>query len=160
MEVIFTKVSIISATISAVFIVIIAYSIIRMAMMDKADLETRDRMIREYAEKQLEESKNPRWELIENLITSPVEADWRVAIIEADVLLEEVLNNSGFSGKGVGEMLTNSNPKSFATYQYAWEAHKIRNEIAHQGSSYKMTREDALRTINMYKGVLEEFGVI
>jgi hypothetical protein len=160
MDVIFTKISIISATFSAFFIVIASYAIIRMAMMQKKQSMHRDFLIKQYSDKITENSKNPKWELVENLVTSPAEADWRVAIIEADVMLEDVLQSSGFSGQGIGEMLTNANPKSFSTYQYAWDAHKIRNNIAHLGSSYKITKDDALRTINMYKGVLEEFGVI
>jgi hypothetical protein len=57
-------------------------------------------------------------------------------------------------------MLTNADPKSFSTYKYAWEAHKVRNDIAHQGTSYKLTKDDTIRTISMYRGVLEEFSVV
>ncbi len=159
-EVLLTKVGIISGTISAFFIAIIAYSIIRMFMIQKHEADHRDHAIAENIYKKAEEAKNPRWEVIENLILSPAEADWRVAIIEADVLLEESLIYSGFTGTGVGEMLTNSSPASFRTYQFAWDAHKVRNDIAHEGSSYKLSKEDAVRTLSMYRATLEEFGVV
>lgn len=159
-EVLFTKISIISGTISAFFAVIAAYAIIRMFMIQKHEIEHRDHAVHEYLSKKAYDAKNPRWELIQNLIQSPAEADWRMAIIEADVLLEEALIYAGFTGFGVGEMLTSANPKSFSTYQAAWEAHKVRNDISHMGSTFKLTKEDAIRTLNLYRLVMEEFGII
>lgn len=156
----FTKVSIVSGMLSAFFIVIIAYSIIRMFMIQKNEIHHRDNAIHDYAHRMAEAAKNPRWELVEDLLLSGAEADWRVAIIEADVLLEEGLINMGFTGNGVGEMLTNAGENSFRTYRYAWDAHMVRNNIAHGGSTYKLSREDAVKTINMFRGVLEEFGTI
>jgi len=160
MEILLAKISVISGTISAFFIALILYSMIRMFMIQKYEIEHRDHKIHEYADAIIEGAKNPRWEIIENLILSPAEADWRVAIIEADILLEESLTEAGFTGQGIGEMLTNADPKSFSTYKYAWDAHKVRNEIAHQGTNYKLTKDDTIRVISMYRGVLEEFAVM
>ncbi len=129
-------------------------------MIQKHEISHRNHAIHEYQEKSAMQSKNPRWELVENLLQSPAEADWRVAIIEADVLLEEALMSSGFSGGSLGEILTNAGENSFSTYQNAWNAHKIRNDIAHEGSSYKLAKEDAVKTVNMYRTVLEEFGIV
>ncbi len=155
-----TRIGIISGTISALFIVIISYSIIRMFMIQKHEQDHIDHEIHKYQEKLADLARNPRWELIENLVTSTSEADWRVAIIEADVLMEEALEHGGFTGGGVGEMLTNAGPKSFSSYQFAWDAHKVRNDIAHEGSNYALAKEDVIRTIGMYRAVLEEFGII
>ncbi len=156
----FDQIGIISGTLSALFTIIILYSVIRMFMIQKHEQDHIDHEIHNYQNKLADLAKNPRWELIENLVTSTSEADWRVAIIEADVLMEEALEYGGFTGAGVGEMLTNASDKSFKTYQFAWEAHKVRNDIAHGGSNYGLAKEDVIRTIGMYRAVLEEFGVI
>jgi hypothetical protein len=156
----FEQIGIISGTISALFTIIILYSIVRMFMIQKHEQDHIDHEIHNYQHAMDNAAKNPRWELIENLVTSTSEADWRVAIIEADVLMEEALEYGGFTGSGVGEMLTNANEKSFRTYQFAWDAHKVRNDIAHEGSNYSLAKEDVIRTIGMYRAVLEEFGVI
>lgn len=156
----FDQVGIISATLSALFTIIILYCVIRMFMIQKHEQDHIDHEIHNYQHKMQNAAKNPRWELIENLVTSTSEADWRVAIIEADVLMEEALEYGGFTGGGVGEMLTNATPQSFKSYQFAWDAHKVRNDIAHEGSNYNLAKEDVIRTIGMYRAVLEEFGVI
>ena len=159
-SILLNQIGIISGTLSAIFAVIIFYTIIRMFMIQAHEKYNVDHKIDEYQKRVSDAARNPRWELIENLIVSSSEADWRVAIIEADVLLEEALEYGGFTGNGISEMLTNAGERPFASYKYAWEAHKVRNDIAHEGSSYKLAKEDVIRTINMYRSVLEEFGVV
>lgn len=156
----FTQISIVSATLSALFIAITFYAMLRMFMIQKHEKDHVDHAIHEHQARVADAARNPRWELIENLIASASEIDWRVAIIEADVLLEEALEYGGFTGQGIGEMLTSAGERPFSTYKYAWEAHRVRNDIAHEGSNYKLSKVDAVKTIHMYKIVLEEFGVV
>ena len=58
------------------------------------------------------------------------------------------------------EKLKRVEPSDFRTLNSAWEAHKIRNEIAHQGSGYKLTRREAEMAIQLFKQVFEEFYFI
>lgn len=101
-----------------------------------------------------------RWQNILKNIGSPNEGDWRLAIIEADIILDDMLNRMGYHGEGVAEKLKQVEPTDFKTLQSAWDAHKVRNNIAHAGSSYKLSKEDAARTINLFKEVFEEFYFI
>jgi hypothetical protein len=109
------------------------------------------------ADEQLEDS---RWTYIKNLTESGDESQWRQAIIEADIMLEELLTKLGYDGNTIGDKLKMANPKNFHTLNDAWEAHKVRNEIAHQGSTYQLTDHIAYRTINHYENVFREFHVI
>jgi len=101
-----------------------------------------------------------RWAYIMQLIESGQESDWRQAIIESDIMLDEVLDQLGYQGESVGEKLRAVNPAHFRTLNNAWEAHKVRNEIAHQGSSYQLTERLAHRTIANYEAVFREHGEI
>lgn len=101
-----------------------------------------------------------RWNHIMTLIESPHENDWRQAIIEADIMLDDLLSQLGYHGIGVGEKLRAVDPSRFKTLQNAWEAHKIRNEIAHQGSAFPLTDHVAYRTIHNYEAVMREHGEI
>ena len=101
-----------------------------------------------------------RWNHIMQLIESGQESDWRQAIIEADIMLDEVLTQLGYEGDSVGEKLRAVNPARFSTLNNAWEAHKVRNEIAHQGSTYQLGEHLAHRTIANYEAVFREFGEI
>ena len=106
------------------------------------------------------ESKNARWEMIESRASERNPESWRVAIIEADILLEETLSNAGYVGQTLGEKLKSANPLSFTTIQDAWEAHKVRNEIAHTGSDFVLTERVTKETLVRFERVFREFGVI
>lgn len=106
------------------------------------------------------ETEHSRWAHIQALVESPNENDWRQAIIEADIMLDDILTMRGFAGESVGEKLKQANPQSFKTLEDAWEAHKVRNDIAHRGSSFHLTGQIAYRTIGRYLNVFEEFHLI
>ncbi len=101
-----------------------------------------------------------RWAYIMQLVETGQESDWRNAIIEADIMLDEVLTQLGYQGDSVGEKLRAVNSAHFQTLNNAWEAHKVRNEIAHQGSAYQLTERLAHRTIANYEAVFREHGEI
>lgn len=98
-----------------------------------------------------------RWDRVTKYVESDNENDLRQAILEADVMLGDLLNKLGYRGQGIGEQLKRANKGDFKTLDDAWEAHKIRNEIAHSGSEYKFTQLEARRVIAMYRKVFEEF---
>lgn len=103
---------------------------------------------------------NKRWQNVIKRMSSPNEGDWRLAIIESDIILNEMLGRMGYHGEGIAEKLKQVEKSDFQTVESAWEAHKIRNEIAHGGSDYHLSRRDAERAINLFKEVFEEFYFI
>lgn len=105
-----------------------------------------------------EEFENhPRWAIVEGYMSSNVEALWRIGIMEADNMLREVLAEKGYVGEDVGEMLMNAR---FKTVQLAWDAHLVRNKIAHEGSGYTLTAREAKRVFALYESVFLELGAI
>jgi hypothetical protein len=103
---------------------------------------------------------HPRWEHIQTLLEGAGLSQWREAIIEADIMLDDVLTKQGYTGAGIGEKLKSVDETEFKTLQDAWEAHKVRNQIAHQGSTFDLSETVAQRTIAHYEAVFREFGVI
>ena len=93
-------------------------------------------------------------------MNSPNSSDWRLAIIEADSILEGLLEEKGFPGIGIGERLKNISPGNLASLQAAWEAHLVRNRIAHEGLEFELTERDARRTISLYEMVFRELGFL
>lgn len=102
---------------------------------------------------------NPRWKRIEQLAAGASPSEWREAIIEADIMLEDVLTRQGYTGVGVGEKLRAVDRAGFDTLSDAWEAHKVRNQIAHEGSAFDLSETLARRTLAHYEAVFREFGV-
>ncbi len=104
--------------------------------------------------------KNERWLHVIELVGSANVNDWRQAIIEADVLLDKLLEELGLSGESLGEKLKSANRTHFTTLDLAWEAHKMRNDLAHGGSEVTLTQREARRTIDLFRQVFEEFEYI
>ncbi len=104
--------------------------------------------------------KNQKWEKVIEHINSTNSSDWKLAIIEADIMLDDLLRASGYHGDSVGEMLKAVEKSDFTTIEAAWEAHKTRNQIAHQGSGFDLAERDAKRVISLYESVFKEFKII
>ena len=106
------------------------------------------------------EVEHSRWSYIKGLVESSEQSDWRQAIIEADIMLDELLTKQGYVGNSIGDKLKTANPAHFHPLNDAWEAHTVRNDIAHRGSEFQLTDHVAYRTINHYENVFREFHEI
>ncbi len=104
--------------------------------------------------------KNKKWDRVLVHMASNNPSDWKLAILEADIMLEELLDASGYKGETMSDKLKSVEKSDFETIEAAWEAHKIRNTIAHEGSDFTLTRQEADRVINLYRIVFEEFHYI
>lgn len=85
--------------------------------------------------------------------------DWKLAIIEADIILDDTLKQRGYPGASLGERLKSISPTQLASLNDAWEAHKVRNRIAHEGADFVLTKRVAEDTVSRYRKVFNEFGV-
>ncbi len=151
-------VSSISFLVSAGLLAIFIYAMLRYKQVIAED-EPKYATIHDMHEA-VEEVEHNRWKHVKELIESPHENDWRQAIIEADIILYDALEHDGYVGDSVGEKLKQVSAGRISSIQEAWEAHKVRNEIAHQGSTFELTDTLAYRTIQRYETVLREFGEI
>lgn len=104
--------------------------------------------------------ENKRWERVIKLINSENAPDWKVAILEADILLGEMLDAMGYRGESIGEQLKQIEKADFTSLDSAWEAHKIRNSIAHEGEDFLITHREASRVVRLYEEVFLEFRYI
>lgn len=157
-----TVLGIVSSSISIFFIGVIIFSLVRMREIQIHEKHELEHEIREALIRDQEAIKNdnPRWHYILTLIESPNESDWRVAIIEADTMLDETLEKKGMIGETLSEKLEQARSNGYASIQGAWDAHIIRNQIAHQGLDFPITQIEGRRVIRMYQSLFEELGVI
>lgn len=104
--------------------------------------------------------KNAKWEKIVELISSANQSDWRLAIIEADIMLDEMLRNKGYHGDSVGDMLKSVDKSDLLTLDAAWEAHKIRNQVVHGGDDFPLNEREAKHALALYESVFKETEII
>jgi len=101
-----------------------------------------------------------RWDSITTHINSENPNDWRQAILDADIILDDLLTKLGYRGETVGEKLKRVVSGDLKSLNEAWEAHKIRNNVAHEGSQFNLNHHDAKHVIQLYRKVFEEFYYI
>ncbi len=158
LTVLWVVITIVAYIISLAFLALFIHSTLRMYQTVDADAP-RFATITNH-ERAEEVRDHSRWNHIRELIESAQESDWRQAIIEADIMLDDLLTQLRYEGDTVGEKLRAVDPAKFRTLDEAWEAHKVRNNIAHQGSAYPLTDHLAYRTILHYENVFKEHGEI
>lgn len=97
-----------------------------------------------------------RWNKITEHAESLNPNDWMSSIIEADIILGELLEKEGAIGDGVGEKLKNLTRGNLRTLDNAWEAHRMRNSLAHEGSAVLLNSREVKRILGLYQSVFEE----
>ena len=146
--------------VAIVLLVCVLYVRIRLIQVEHHGFLEKEEEERLHRMEHAEAEKNPRWELISSLAGSSNESDWRRAIIEADIMLQALLVERGIPGETLGDQLKNANPLQFTTLDIAWEAHRMRNAIAHLGEAFPLSERDMRATIDQYRRVFEEFDYI
>lgn len=82
----------------------------------------------------------------------------KLAIMEADMLLDSALKSMSMSGTTLGERL------KFATYKYpklngVWWAHKLRNQLVHE-ASFNLSSNEARRALDEFESALKILNVL
>lgn len=152
------------------FLTVICYSAVRLFEIRAKEKKHLHHEIEEYArnkaeyEKRLREevggSKNTHWGQVLNYLFSQHSSDWKLAIIEADAMLEGLLDQMGFLGENLGEKLKSANQQNFPQLTTAWEVHTIRNRIAHEGLAFELSQHEAKRVIALYEKIFHAYGFI
>ena len=152
----------ISVILTIILISIIIFSLVRMREIQIADKEEIEHEIHlaMARKKEKDKNQNPRWHYILTLIESPNESDWRVAIIEADSFLEEVLRDRGLTGATLSELLESAKDSGYRYIEDVWDAHLVRNQIAHEGLNFVISQFEGRKVIKKYQNFLEDLGVI
>jgi hypothetical protein len=147
--------------ISLLFVMGIIYA--RFKMGQVARTQKLKEKVKEVQQKKMERaasSENKKWKRVIEHVTSANPSDWRLSILEADILLGELLTKMGYRGESIGEQLKSAEESDFHTLELAWEAHKIRNGIAHEGSDFVLSQREAKRVIGLFEEVFKEFYYI
>lgn len=118
-----------------------------------------------YAPIHLEEmaakEKLSQWQVVLDHVNSESPAEWKIAILEADDILDEILEDQGYVGETVAEKLKTMSRTKIASYDDVWEAHKVRNEIAHGGAiEMDLSKKMARDTIAKFGNAFKELGYL
>lgn len=113
----------------------------------------------ELARLQIKKIVNSKWQEIVAKAESESEKEWKLAIIEADALVDLVLKRSGYRGETMLERLKAVLPENLSSLTQLWEAHKIRNQIAHN-PEFILPQKEMIKILKIYKLVLKELKTL
>jgi hypothetical protein len=151
--------SVVAFALSALFILGIIYAFIRINEYSEHEHHELHEEEHRWRERHKGHIENERWHNVQTHLESQNPNDWKLAIIEADVLLEHMLEKAGYAGVTVAEKLKSASVRSFHSIEDAWQAHRVRNQIAHGGADFVLTQKVAKETLIQYERVFKEFGV-
>lgn len=154
------QLALLGMAVSVVMLALLVYFKTRLVMVEHDGLHAKEEEQNTLLQAPEQSAKNPRWERVVALASSGEESDWRRSIMEADIMLGELLSSKGYTGESIGEQLKLANPLQFTTLDIAWQAHKMRNALAHLGEAFPLSVRDTRATIDQYARVFEEFDII
>lgn len=146
-------------TLGTVFAVVLLCGVV-YATIRTNQIRAKDAQRIRNAMPRMEVKRNDRWDKVMEHVSTDNPNDWRLAIIEADIMLDEIVTRMGYPGQSLGDKLKQATRGDIKNLDAAWEAHRVRNQIAHAGSDFILTQREARRVIELYGRVFEEFKFI
>lgn len=102
---------------------------------------------------------NKEWESITKRLIVKDEANYKLAIIEADKLLDTVLKKLTIPGATMGERLKAIPVAQLPSIDNVWQAHRLRNHLVHT-TEFGLTENKAKQAIDIYKQAFNELKVL
>ena len=94
-----------------------------------------------------------RWKIIQKRVDVGTEYEYKLAVIEAEELFNDVLTDKGFPGKTFDERIREVEKVQLPNVEEILEAHKIRNMVAYD-PNYKITKDEARKVLTVFeKGI-------
>ena len=95
------------------------------------------------------------WNKIIKRLETDREAEYKLAVIEADGLLDSVLEKMGYKGDSFAQRLEQIGPSVLPNLEEVWKVHKTRNNIVHD-PDYRLTLAQAKTMLEIYEKTLRD----
>lgn len=145
-----------SVILSTAFVAGVVYSIIKTGWLASRVDRIQDVIFKTDLSKK---RTRAAWEDIEAHFFAGDDNDLKVAIIEADMLLDEALRSAGVAGAQLGDRLKRVKTSQLPNIDDVWQAHKIRNRIAHE-TEFVLKRDLAERALTVYEKAFRHLGIL
>jgi len=99
-----------------------------------------------------------QWSKIKKRTESGAESDYKLAIIDADDFLAEVLDNRGYEGKDFDETIKKAGKLIAPILNDILRAHEARNSIVYD-PNYKLSADQAKKILETYESAVESIGL-
>lgn len=100
-----------------------------------------------------------KWVKIKERLELGTQPEAKLAIIEAEAILDDILKKESFPGKTFGERLSKINTVIIKNIEEVKEAHQIRSDIIHD-PSYRLDIKEAKRILDVYEKALVDLQAL
>jgi len=100
-----------------------------------------------------------RWEKILGRANMESLESMKLAVIDGDKMVDDVLKRLGLQGQHMADRLDQLSDDDYFTLTGLWRAHRLRNNIVHT-PGFEVSTHELWRAVEDYKAFLEELQVI
>ncbi len=100
-----------------------------------------------------------QWQKVKQRLDTGLESEYKLAVMEADSVLDDILKKMGFAGETLGERLTKLTEATITNLPEVLEVHKTRNNIVHD-PDFKLTLDETKRAMEAYEKALTDLQAI
>ena len=90
------------------------------------------------------------WRKVAARLDTGSEPEYKLAVIESDNIMNEILKRMGYGGESLGERLEKLTAATLPNIEEIKDAHKVRNDIVHD-PNYKLSLEQAKKTLGIFE---------
>ena len=98
------------------------------------------------------------WERIKKRLEKQEEKEFKIAIIEADEMIGDLVKRMGYQGENLGEILKNVPETQIESIAKVRKAHEVKNRIV-QDEKFTVSLELAKEILGYFEEFLDEFEV-
>jgi len=99
------------------------------------------------------------WNKIANRLSVGSESESKMAIIEADDLLDASLKRMGFAGQTLEEKLSKLTAATVDNLDEVYSAHKVRNNIVHN-PDFRLSQDEAKAVLETYQRAFNSLQIL
>lgn len=151
---VFLIIKMVLATFSVIFLFLVVLVIFKINKLQSGEVSEKPQV------PQIERGRFAgKWERVIEKSRSKIPSDWKLAVIEADKLLDSALKLMGYTGDTMGDRLKQLDVLHFPDLNNFWAAHKIRNRIVHN-PDYDIIQDEFNFALKTYEGALRDLNAI
>jgi len=96
-----------------------------------------------------------QWQAIEELLLENYSSSWKLAVVKADALIENLLKQLGFKGKNLEELINSLKLRGYQNLNLLEGAHTVSKEIL-ANRDYSISQKEAQSIVEIYKKFWQE----
>jgi len=100
-----------------------------------------------------------RWKKILRRLETETEAEYKLAVIEADNMMDNSLKRMGYAGHNLEERLDKLTSATLPNIEQIHQAHRTRNNIVHD-PDYRLSLDEAKKTLEIYSQAFQALHIL